>query len=356
MLNDFQLINMNGRMYDPVLGRFLSPDNYVQMPTSAQSFNRYSYCLNNPLKYVDPDGENPLVIIGFVVGAYIGGSLANNGELNPLQWDYKEISTYLGIGVGALIGGVSGYALVNPGSFNFVFNATTPWTSVGTTLSADIATVGFSTKWKFDFHWTTKAGGEGSTEYSQKKLDKKTSDIYDNAVNKLKYYYYKTHEIENTINTMVNSFANYGEGEIQRNAINFNKYFKEIDAVFKGIDILLEKTPKEKLKKAAVAFGEYYGARYTGMIFADLAAEATLFSGYGTPWISTSMIMGSAFGTKVGESVGGFIMAGLFDLTYCGWQTNKSMSKFLPYMRWINQQNSIMQNEFFYNNYYNSWQ
>lgn len=66
--------------------------------------------------------------------------------------------------------------------------------------------------------------------------------------------------------------------------------------------------------------------------------------------------MGSAFGTKVGESVGGFIMAGLFDLTYCGWQTNKSMSKFLPYMRWINQQNSIMQNEFFYNNYYNSWQ
>ena len=57
MLNDFQLINMNGRMYDPYIARFLSPDNYVQLPTSAQSFNRYSYCLNNPLKYTDPSGE-----------------------------------------------------------------------------------------------------------------------------------------------------------------------------------------------------------------------------------------------------------------------------------------------------------
>lgn len=50
MLNDFDIINMNGRLYDPVLGRFLSPDNFVQMPDNAQSYNRYSYCLNNPLK------------------------------------------------------------------------------------------------------------------------------------------------------------------------------------------------------------------------------------------------------------------------------------------------------------------
>jgi RHS repeat-associated protein len=37
-------------LYDPVLGRFFSPDNYVQMPDYSQCFNRYSYCLNNPLK------------------------------------------------------------------------------------------------------------------------------------------------------------------------------------------------------------------------------------------------------------------------------------------------------------------
>jgi len=54
---EFGLINMNGRMYDPVLGRMLSPDNFVQDPSSTQSYNRYSYCWNNPLKYTDLDGE-----------------------------------------------------------------------------------------------------------------------------------------------------------------------------------------------------------------------------------------------------------------------------------------------------------
>ncbi len=51
------LINMNGRMYDPIAGRMLSPDNYVQDPTSLHSFNRYSYVINNPLKYTDPSGQ-----------------------------------------------------------------------------------------------------------------------------------------------------------------------------------------------------------------------------------------------------------------------------------------------------------
>ena len=57
MLCEFDIINMNGRLYDPVLGRFFSPDNYVQMPDNSQNFNRYSYCLNNPLKYTDPSGN-----------------------------------------------------------------------------------------------------------------------------------------------------------------------------------------------------------------------------------------------------------------------------------------------------------
>lgn len=57
MLPNFGLINMNGRLYDPLLGRFLSTDNFVQEPYDSQNFNRYSYCLNNPLKYTDPSGE-----------------------------------------------------------------------------------------------------------------------------------------------------------------------------------------------------------------------------------------------------------------------------------------------------------
>ena len=46
----------NGRMYDPLLGRFLSPDKFVQAPGNTQNYNSYSYCLNNPLKYTDPSG------------------------------------------------------------------------------------------------------------------------------------------------------------------------------------------------------------------------------------------------------------------------------------------------------------
>jgi len=56
-INSFEVINMNGRIYDPRLGRFLSPDPYVQAPDFSQSFNRYSYVWNNPMKFVDPSGE-----------------------------------------------------------------------------------------------------------------------------------------------------------------------------------------------------------------------------------------------------------------------------------------------------------
>ncbi len=65
----FGLINMNARLYDPVLGRFLSPDPFVQTPDFTQNFNRYSYCLNNPLVYVDENGEFWHIIIGGAIGA-----------------------------------------------------------------------------------------------------------------------------------------------------------------------------------------------------------------------------------------------------------------------------------------------
>ncbi|HJR68944.1 MAG TPA: RHS repeat-associated core domain-containing protein, partial [Gammaproteobacteria bacterium] len=45
------LVHMNGRIYDPKLGRVLSADPYVQFAGDAQSYNRYSYALNNPLAY-----------------------------------------------------------------------------------------------------------------------------------------------------------------------------------------------------------------------------------------------------------------------------------------------------------------
>jgi hypothetical protein len=47
---------MNGRVYDPLVGRFISPDPFVQMPDYSQSYNRYSYAFNNPLRFSDPSG------------------------------------------------------------------------------------------------------------------------------------------------------------------------------------------------------------------------------------------------------------------------------------------------------------
>lgn len=108
MLPDFCLINMNGRMYDPAIGRFLSPDNYIQLDGFSQSYNRYSYCLNNPLKYTDPDGESAILIgfiVGAVAGAYMGGVLAND-SYNPLNW--KSSSTWRYMLYGSLVGGISG--------------------------------------------------------------------------------------------------------------------------------------------------------------------------------------------------------------------------------------------------------
>lgn len=58
----FGLINMNARLYDPAVGLFLSPDPIVQAPDNTQNFNRYSYCLNNPMRYTDPSGQMKAIV------------------------------------------------------------------------------------------------------------------------------------------------------------------------------------------------------------------------------------------------------------------------------------------------------
>ncbi len=50
--------NYRARLYDPLLGRFISADSIVPEPGNLQAFNRYSYCVNNPLIYVDPSGHS----------------------------------------------------------------------------------------------------------------------------------------------------------------------------------------------------------------------------------------------------------------------------------------------------------
>ncbi|MEX0968465.1 MAG: T6SS effector amidase Tae4 family protein [Bacteroidia bacterium] len=108
------LINMNNRMYDPVVGRMMAVDNFVVDPAYTQAFNRYSYALNNPLKYSDPDGENPIFIaaaIGAAFFGYIGGVAANDHQINPIKWDWNSGNTYLGIGMGIVTGAFAGAAV-----------------------------------------------------------------------------------------------------------------------------------------------------------------------------------------------------------------------------------------------------
>ncbi|MCY0996426.1 FG-GAP-like repeat-containing protein [Myxococcus sp. MISCRS1] len=54
--DEFGLVNMGGRIYDPETARFLTPDPFIQFPQDGQSYNRYAYTLNNPLRWTDPTG------------------------------------------------------------------------------------------------------------------------------------------------------------------------------------------------------------------------------------------------------------------------------------------------------------
>ena len=107
----FGLVNMNARLYDPVLGRFLSPDPYVQFPDYTQAFNRYSYCLNSPLCYVDENGE----FIEWIIGAaIIGGFINVAAHWNSID-NFWQGFGYFGVGaaagaVGAVTGGAVGGA------------------------------------------------------------------------------------------------------------------------------------------------------------------------------------------------------------------------------------------------------
>lgn len=73
-LDEFELINMNGRVYDPAVAQFLSPDPYIQDASNWLNYNRYAYCYNNPTRYVDPDGEIAIttaILLGAAASAVI---------------------------------------------------------------------------------------------------------------------------------------------------------------------------------------------------------------------------------------------------------------------------------------------
>ena len=104
-LLQFTVINMNGRIYDPIQGRMLSPDNYVGDPLSTQGYNRYTYANNNPLVYVDPDGNFPWLVVAMVAGTFATGNTVAHAIKMEIQnfWDGLEYFSQGAIVVGLLL-------------------------------------------------------------------------------------------------------------------------------------------------------------------------------------------------------------------------------------------------------------
>jgi RHS repeat-associated protein len=154
LLTEFGLINMNGRMYDPNLGRFLSPDNYIQSPYNPQNYNRYSYCLNNPLKYTDSDGEfwEEIFFDPFTFG--LGNTLAHliRGDIKTLGDGLKSF------GQGFLTGAALSVTWSLAPCIPIVGDALQAYMSGNAYLSTGMMALGITSGWKrcfYTWNWST---------------------------------------------------------------------------------------------------------------------------------------------------------------------------------------------------------
>jgi RHS repeat-associated protein len=97
------------RFYNPDTGRFITSDP-IQDPSKRYSpagLNRYVYGLNNPLKYWDPDGENPFAIFTTIFG-FITGTIS--GIINFTQTG-NAADIFLGMASGTASGFMNGFGI-----------------------------------------------------------------------------------------------------------------------------------------------------------------------------------------------------------------------------------------------------
>jgi RHS repeat-associated protein len=127
---DGGLIHMNGRVYDPVIGRFLSPDPILQAPYSSQNYNRYSYVMNNPLSFTDPSGYNALALTEILTAwwgsLFAGGVATNQGFDQSFSSGPDQVLADYSLGAGAT------YVGDNLGGGSTYVGGTTQVDSLGT--------------------------------------------------------------------------------------------------------------------------------------------------------------------------------------------------------------------------------
>lgn len=160
-IDEFNLINMNGRVYDPVLGRFTQPDNQVQDPGFLQTFNKYAYVFNNPLSYVDPSGWAGGSAFGTESdGAVLGGLSAAYSNYN----DYYAAQNGSGVPWAFPTGGGGG------GGGNGWYSA-----GMATDIKYNAMMDGISGEWSYDSYGNTWAVLQrNTTNYGQRWLHNST--------------------------------------------------------------------------------------------------------------------------------------------------------------------------------------
>ena len=98
------IIHMNGRLYDPLLRRFLNADENIQDPHNTQNYNKYGYVFNNPLMYNDPSGEFAWMPLIMGIVSYAAQSYYFNTPIT-LEGLVKSIAiSYIGAGISNGIG------------------------------------------------------------------------------------------------------------------------------------------------------------------------------------------------------------------------------------------------------------
>jgi len=137
-VESFDLIHMNGRIYDPVLARFLSADPTIQSPDNLQDLNKYSYCLNNPLHYVDPTGFGWFDWLGDLIhdiGHIIGDVIHEVGKAIGSILENRYFQMAAGIAM-SFIPGLQGFGLALAEGAYAAFNTALAGGGIGDMLKS----------------------------------------------------------------------------------------------------------------------------------------------------------------------------------------------------------------------------